>query len=82
MFRGRKTTTFYVGLVALGWAIYFLISLFDTISYTLLNAGSRFYLSLSPLFLGISSVVIFFVIGLYTMSKGVEKEPEQAPLAS
>ncbi len=81
MFRGKKTTTFYVGLFALGWAIYFLITLFDTILYMLFSYD-RNYLSVNPFFYQISSVVIFFVIGLYTMNKGVEKEPEQASMAS
>ena len=58
VFEGKKTTTFYVGLVALGFALNYL-------SFFLYNQDNRIY---------VLSAVVFFAIGLYVMSKGIEKQ--------
>ena len=77
MFRGKKTTTFYVGLVALGFGLsslcYVLFALISTV-FTIFSTG-RIYTSLISFLPQICNVVIFFAIGLYVMSKGVEKQP-------
>lgn len=74
MFRGKKTTTFYVGLVALGYGTTYLFYLLFDLFYRLIEIGTIDYImpyNIPYIF----NIVIFWVIGLYVMSKGVEKEP-------
>jgi len=77
MFRGKKTTTFYVGLVALGFGLSSLCSLVFVLISTIVSFFStgRIYTLAISFLPQICSVVIFFIIGLYVMSKGVEQEP-------
>jgi hypothetical protein len=78
MFEGKKTTTFYVGLVALGFGINYLCFLFYQIISILFLSIDRDFISASLLGSSIpqiTSSIIFLAIGLYVMSKGVAKEP-------
>jgi hypothetical protein len=80
MFEGKKTTIFYVGLVALGFGInYLCLLVYQIISLSVLYLSSgRPYLSAALLGTSIpqiTSTVIFLVIGLYIMNKGIEKQP-------
>jgi hypothetical protein len=73
MFKGKKTTTFWLGLIAIGFALNSLFSLLYQL-VSILIAGRTYTLSISYI-PQISFVMIFLVFGLYVMSKGIEKQP-------
>lgn len=91
MFKGEKTTTFWIGLVALGYSIFqfiqaFWVPLYVSTTYPL---GITYYVTSFDLGLFIRALeeyipniiagIIFLIIGLYIMKVGVKKQPISNP---
>jgi putative Mn2+ efflux pump MntP len=86
VFKGEKTTVFWIGLVSLGYSIFqffqaFWVSIYNSTVYPI---GTTYYVT--HLYIGlfirelveyipnIIAGIIFLVIGLYLMKVGVKKE--------
>lgn len=88
MFRGKKTSIFYIGLLGLGFGLYYLVQvIFQIVALGSLYLSSHLTSSLLQLLTSsviaflpsVFGAVFFIVIGLYTMSKGVEAETHPSP---
>ncbi len=90
MFRGEKTTTFWVGLVALGYSIFQFFQAFwipiyisgilpNALTYTASFNLNLFRYGLEEYLPNIVAGIIFLIIGLYIMKVGVKKQPISNP---
>ena len=84
MFSGEKKTTFWIGLLALGysisqffqafWLTIYISSIYPNETYETSFNLTMFRLALEEYLPNIVAGIIFLVIGLYLMKVGVKKE--------
>ncbi|MGD0450471.1 MAG: hypothetical protein ABSA79_05375 [Candidatus Bathyarchaeia archaeon] len=89
MFSGEKKTTFWIGLVALGysisqffqafWLTIYLSGIYPNENYETSFNLTLFRLALEEYLPNIVAGIIFLVIGLYLMKVGVKKQPISNP---
>ena len=93
VFKGEKTTLFWIGLIVLGYSIFqFCQAIWQSIYYYFIYPGligvsgdlsslnfTRLFAILGVAVPSVIGGVIFMVIGLYIMKVGVKKEPTSEP---
>jgi len=93
MFKGEKTTTFWIGLIVVGYSVFqFCQAIWQTIYYYYIYpeilgisvdaSALNFTRSFATLAVAVPPIiggVIFLIIGLYIMKVGVRKEPIPNP---
>lgn len=81
MFKGEKTSIFWVGLVTLSLASLILFSILWFMVFTISAASP--YINIDyywkALFPPVVGAVVFILVGLYMMRSGVKKEKKEIP---
>jgi K+ transporter len=78
MFKGEKTSVFWIGLLILGMASLILFSIIWYVSLAFLSSNST-YFSWGSWVPPIVGALVFVLIGLYMMKSGVRKQTEGPP---